>query len=374
MNAKKTLGIVGGGQLGRMLSEPAIKLGYGVIVVDPTDNCPAKQVGARQIIAGFRDEKAIRELAKNSDFITIESEHVNVKALSEILDKKVNPSSQTIELIQDKYKQKQFLKDSGLPVADFVEINSVENARLTLAGFGGKMMLKSKTDAFDGRGNALVSSVEELDAAFLRFEKRELYAEQIITFEKELAVMVAKDIKGNIVSYPVVETVHKRSICIEVYAAAQIDEQTIENARQTAEKAVSLLDGAGVYGVEMFLSKSEILVNEIAPRVHNSGHYTMDACATSQFEQHIRAVTEMELGNTEMTAPACVMVNILGERNGAIALTGVEKAEAIDGVSVYIYGKTPTKVDRKMGHINAVAGTIEEAREKALKARKLISI
>lgn len=374
MSDKKTLGIVGGGQLGRMLAEAAIKLGYGVAVVDPTDNCPAKQVGARQIKAGFRDEKAIRELAKGSDFITIESEHVNAKTLSEISDKDVNPSPRTIELIQDKYKQKQFLKENGLPVADFVEINSVENARLTLANFGGRMVLKSKTEAFDGRGNALVSSEEDLDAAFLRFNERPLYAEKVIPFQVELAVMVSKDFKDNIKSYPIVETVHSRSICVETYAPAQINDQLTEKAQKTAEKAVGILKGAGVYGVEMFLCEGEIIINEIAPRVHNSGHYTMDACVTSQFEQHIRAVTCTELGSTEMTVPACVMVNILGERDGKVELSGIEKAKAIDGVSVYIYGKSPTKIDRKMGHINAVGATIEEALDKARKAREMISI
>lgn len=187
--------------------------------------------------------------------------------------------------------------------------------------------------------------------------------------------MVARDFKGRVVSYPVTETVHQRNICIETHSPAQVDKKTLLRTRKIAETAIKNLSGSGVFGVEMFLlSDGLIVINEIAPRTHNSGHYTMNACQTSQFEQHIRAITGLPLGRTDLLAPACVMVNILGERDGPTKLKGLDKALAIPGVSVHIYGKSPTKIDRKMGHINAIGSTIKQARDRAHKARKLIDI
>lgn len=372
----KTIGIVGGGQLGRMLSEPAIKLGFNVIVIDPTPNCPAKQVGASQITADYKDKEALGELAEKADFITIEFEHVNTMELAGLeINKPVNPSAATIKLIQNKYQQKEFLKQNGYPTAEFVEIKDAAQAAKVFEKWGSKLMLKSKTDAFDGRGNALITDKDRLSFNLNKFEEKGVYAEKIVDFQKELAVMVAKSIKGEILSYPVVETVHKRNICIETYCPSGISSEIVHRAQRIAEKAVSSLEGAGVYGVEMFLTKdNQILINEIAPRVHNSGHYTMDMFDVSQFEQHVRAITCQTLAMPKALTEACCMVNILGERDGPVKLKGVDEAEKIPGVSVYIYGKSPTKIDRKMGHINAVAGTIEEATNNARKARELISI
>lgn len=372
----KTIGIIGGGQLGRMLSESAIKLGYEVIVVDPTPNCPAKQVGARQIVADYRDGDAIMELSEKSDYITIEFEHINSDVLSRLeASKPINPSASTIKLIQDKYEQKKFLQKNGFPVAEFVEISDTKQAQEIFKSWGNKMIIKSKTDSFDGRGNILISTESEIVPALDKFEQKGIYAEKIVDFTKELAVIVAKDIKGNTVSYPVVETVHERNICTEVYAPADVGSELAERSRQVAEEAVSKLDGAGVYAVEMFLDKNEnVLINEIAPRVHNSGHSTLALYEPSQFTQHILAITGQGLKQPEPLAKYCCMMNILGERDSPVEPKGVNDAENIPGVSVYIYGKSPTKIDRKMGHINALAGTMEEAKANALKAKKLISI
>ncbi|HEX5796845.1 MAG TPA: 5-(carboxyamino)imidazole ribonucleotide synthase [Candidatus Saccharimonadales bacterium] len=371
----KTIGIVGGGQLGRMLTEAAASLGFKVIVIDPTPDCPAHQAGAEQIVAPYRDREAAIELAQKADYITIEFEHINAEALATIADSKpVNPSPDTIKMIQNKYEQKLFLQRNDLNTAEFLEIDSNSTAETAFDDWGG-LILKSTTDSFDGRGNTLITSKSELADAAERFAGREIYAEKIINFKKELAVMIAKDIKGNTIAYPVVETVHARNICTEVYAAAEIDEVVKKKAENLAKQAVSKLNGAGIYGVEMFLGEDNtILVNEIAPRVHNSGHYTMDMCEPSQFEQHILAITGRELKEPVLKSPACCMINILGERNGPVELNGVADAENIPGVSVYIYGKKPTKIDRKMGHINATAGTMEEAVANARKARKLIGV
>jgi phosphoribosylaminoimidazole carboxylase PurK protein len=221
----------------------------------------------------------------------------------------------------------------------------------------------------------MVASPEELNAALSIFEGKDLYAERVVPFIKELAVVLAKDENGQVVTYPVVETIHQRNICVEVLMPAPVDEAATAKARQVALDVAQHLEGAGVFAIEMFLTADgDVLVNEIAPRVHNSGHVTIEACETSQFEQHIRAVTGLPLGPTTMKVPAAVMVNILGERDGPTEVRGVEEAEAIPGVTVHLYGKSPTKIDRKMGHITSVGDTLEEAKEKAEKARSLISI
>lgn len=375
MADRKTVGIVSGGQLGRMLAEEAIKLGFKVLVLDPTPDCPAAQVGAEQIIGSWKDSNLVGQVIERSDFFTVEIEHIDTNILKKYKNKNINPHPETIELIQNKYEQKKFFAECNIPTAEFETTDNLEQAIEIFEKFGGKIILKSKKDAYDGRGNRYIDSIEALKQAFEDFSGKEIYIEKIVNFKKELAVMVAKDTHGNIASYPVVETAHERNICVEVYAPAQIDEDIQESARKLAEKIVGQFSGAGVYGVEMFLDRdNSVLINEIAPRVHNSGHYTMDGCNTSQFEQHIRAITGMEMGSTEMNQPCVAMVNILGERDGPSELKGVSEAEDIQGVEVYIYGKTPTKIDRKMGHINAVSGTMDEAIAKARKARSLIKI
>lgn len=371
-----TIGIVGGGQLGRMLTQAALPLGFRVAVVDPGKDCPAAQVGAGQIVGGLYDQEALKELAAQADFITVEIEHLDAGLLQELADsgKPVHPAPKTVRLIQDKYAQKVFLRKAGIPVADFVEVTDAESAARALNEFGGKMLLKSRHGAYDGRGNAVVARAEDIGPAMEALGDK-LYAEKFVPFRKELAVMVARDQKGRVVSYPVTETVHERNICVQTFTPADVEPAAAKRAEEVALSVAENVEGAGVFGIEMFLTgDGQILVNEIAPRVHNSGHYTIEACETSQFEQHVRAVTGMELGPTQLKVPAAVMVNILGERDGPTDVKGLEEAQKIPGVSVHLYGKSPTKVDRKMGHITAVAGTLEEARKNAERARQLIDV
>lgn len=371
-----TIGIVGGGQLGRMLTQAALPLGFKVVVIDPNENCPAAQVGAEQIKADFYDAKAIHHLADRADYLTVETEHVNTEVLQALAadGKPVNPAPQTIATIQDKYRQKDFLREASIPVADFVEVTDEASAQQALEDFGGKMLLKSRLGAYDGRGNAVIGSPGDLTAAMESLGKQ-LYVEKFVPFVKELAVMVARDHKGRTVCYPVTETVHQRNICIETFTPADVPEAAAKRAEEVALSVADHLDGAGVFGIEMFLGQDgEVLVNEIAPRVHNSGHYTIEACETSQFEQHVRAISGLELGSTKLKVPAAVMANILGERNGPTDVKGLEEAKAVPGVTVHLYGKSPTKVDRKMGHITAVADSLAVARERAEQARKLIDI
>ncbi|HEX3082803.1 MAG TPA: 5-(carboxyamino)imidazole ribonucleotide synthase [Candidatus Saccharimonadia bacterium] len=377
MNSQQTIGIVGGGQLGRMLTLSALPLGFRVVVVDPSEDCPAAQVGAEQIKGDYYDEAALRKLAEQSDFVTIEIEHIDAKVLETLAAAgvKVNPAPPTIQMIQDKFAQKEFLAEAGVPVAPFAKLEGADDGAKLLQQFGGKMLVKTRTGAYDGRGNMVVASEQELAEALERFAGRKLYAEGFVTFEKELAIMAARGADGTVATYAVVETKHERNICVEVLAPAAVNTEVAAQAEAVAKQVAGHMQGAGVFGIEMFLTSSgKVLVNEIAPRVHNSGHWTMNGAHTSQFEQHIRAVAGLPLGDTALSVPAAAMVNILGEGNHPTKLTGLAEALAVPGVYVHLYGKTPTKVDRKMGHINAIGETVEEARDRARKARKELSI
>lgn len=373
----KTIGIVGGGQLGQMLTHAALTLGFKVIVVDPSANCPAAQAGANQIVAHFTDADAISKLADESDVVTIEFEHINTKILSELKEsgKLIEPSPTTVAMIQDKLTQNNFLRNAGLPIAEFQQIDDLESALRVLKEFGGKILLKKRHESYDGKGNAVVASEDELRTAMEKFGVAKLYAERFIEFSKELAVVIARDMKGKIKVYPAVETVHVNNICHEVFEPAPAKKTILENAEALGLKTAEHLQGAGVFAIEMFLGKnSELLINEIAPRVHNSGHLTIEANETSQFEQHIRAISGMELGSTEMKVSSAVMINILGDRDGLAEPKGLEEAEKLGDVTVHIYGKAEVRMGRKMGHITVTADTLEIAKQKAEKARSLITI
>ncbi len=377
MSLENRIGIVGGGQLGRMMTLDAKRLGFEVIVVDSTPNSPAKQVGAEQIVAPLTDEAATRQLAEVSDFLTFEIEHINTDVLRELRESgiRVNPSPETLETIKDKLNQKRFLQGWGIPVVEFSEVTDRDGALEVASLFGFPFVLKSRFGGYDGRGNLVVMDGKELDWALEKFGKQPLYAERYVRLEKELAIMVARSMSGEIVTYPVVETIHRNNICHIVLAPAPVDIKVYQQAENISREIMRHLKGAGVFGIEMFMTRDgEVLVNELAPRVHNSGHYTIEACRTSQFEQHVRAITGLPLGSTEMTVPAAGMVNILGDRQGKAQVLGLNEVLKIRNAGVHIYGKAETKPERKMGHITVVADSIEEARRNAELARSLISI
>jgi 5-(carboxyamino)imidazole ribonucleotide synthase len=362
----KTIGIAGGGQLGRMLTDAAHALGFRVVVLDPAPNSPASQVADEQIVGDYNDSRMLHALAEKSDFLTYEIESVNARALEELAKKMpVNPSPKTLAIIKDKLVQKRFLQDRDIPVAPFSD---------HLETFGYPYILKARSGGFDGRGNARVENAGQLQAAKEKLKNAPAYAERVVPFDRELAIVAARTADGKTEIYPLVETIHKNHICHEVLAPAYVPADVAQKAHDLAQKVLTAFDGAGVFAIEMFLVGDEVLVNEIAPRVHNSGHFTIEACETSQFDNHIRAITGMPLGPAAMKVPAAAMVNILGEREGKAEPKGVEDAEKIEGVKVHIYGKMDTRPERKMGHLTAVADTLEEAKKKAEKARKLISI
>lgn len=375
---KNRIGIIGGGQLGMMMTQSAKSMGFYVTILDPTPQSPAGQVSDQQVVADFNDEKAILEVARQSDFITFEIENTNGKFLDE-LEKKtsciINPSGKSWRLFQDKMEQKKLFEKGKIPQPKYMPVSNFSDLKKASEKFGFPFILKARFKAYDGRGNALIEEKSDLEKAWKKLNSNLLYAEEFVDFDKELAIMVARSFKGKISLFPVVETIQKNNICHYVLAPAQILSSIRKKVIDLATKTTQLLEGAGVFGIEMFKTKdNQVLINEIAPRVHNSGHYTIEACITSQFEQHIRAVTGLPLGKTEMTVPASVMVNILGNRLGPADVSGMDKALAIPNVSIHIYNKKDTKPERKMGHITVIDENISKAFKKARLARELINI
>ena len=374
---KQRIGIVGGGQLGRMLAQAAHKLGFFVTVLDPTPGSPAGLVADAQIIGSFKDKEKIFELADVSDFITFEIESANKDALEELVTcgVVVNPEPRVLQIIKDKFEQKVFLSTYDIPVAPFALIDSVEDCIKQGEIFGYPFLLKARFDAYDGRGNYVVKSVHDIEKAFEKLSPSPLYAEQFVQFIKELAVVSARGMDGEIISFPVVETIHKNNICHIVRSPAPVSFEIIQKAKILAEHVIGVLGGIGVFAVEMFLTgDGEVLVNEIAPRVHNSGHHTIEAFSMSQFEAHIRAITGMPLVEPVSLSEASVMVNILGEREGEALISGDFQSEDDVGGRVHIYGKLQTRPERKMGHITVLADTLEEAEERALGIRNSLEI
>lgn len=375
---KNRIGIVGGGQLGKMLAFEAKKMGFFVTILDPTPNSPAGQVADQQIIAEFNDEEAIIKVAKQSDFLTFEIENTNGQFLDELERKvscEINPSGKSWRLFQDKLAQKKLFQKAKLPQPKFIAVNSFSDFKKAVKKLHLPLLLKARFDAYDGRGNALIKAEKDIDKAWEKLKEKKVYVEEFIPFDKELAIMVARSNEGKIVTYPVVETVQKNNICHYVLAPAQIPRLVKKRATDLAVKTMKLLKGAGVFGIEMFLTKDDkVLINEIAPRVHNSGHYTIEACYTSQFEQHIRAISNLALGSTDLKVPAAVMVNILGDRQAEAKVAKLDKALTVPGVTVHIYGKKETRFGRKMGHITAIDRSLDIAYKKATLARKYITL
>ena len=351
------MGIIGGGQLGMMLTEAAKKMPEyisDVIVLDPTKNCPAAKVGAKQIVADFKDKNAIVELSLQSDTITYEIESGNSEVLESLKSEVVvNPSPATLKIIQDKYLQKKFLHKNGLPVADFVSIESIPELNERITSFGYPAMLKTRRDAYDGRGNFRIEKPEQVLQAYEQFGERSKMLEKVIDFQMEVSVIAARNTKGQIATYPVVENIHEENILKVTIAPARVNKKISEEAEKIARKTMEVLHGAGVFGVEMFVTKDEkIIINEIAPRVHNSGHHTLQSSTTSQFEQHLRAILGLDLGRTDLLHYT-VMCNILGpkEFHGRYEPITIKQD---NGIYLKMYQKDEAKPQRKMGHFNVV--------------------
>jgi phosphoribosylaminoimidazole carboxylase len=345
---QKRIGIVGGGQLGRMLTVAAIRLGFSVVVLDAEPNCPAAQVGAEQVIGSLRDAEALAELARRTDVITVEIEHLDASVLAELErdGAVVYPAPRVVALIQDKFAQKEFLAARGLAVAPFHKYDSPTDLdHLPLP-----LILKARLNAYDGRGNVTLHNLTELPQAIEKLGSLSLYVEEMIPFAYELTVMVARGVDGTVRSFPPVRTIHQEHILRATVAPLYGETHA---AVELAEKAVAALDTVGIFGVEMFaLTDGTFLINEIAPRPHNSGHYTIEACHTSQFEQHIRAVTGLPLGDPTLKVPAAIMLNILGDDESQPNPDPYPALEQ-SGVAVHWYGKS-VRPRRKVGHLTII--------------------
>jgi len=353
----KILGIIGGGQLGMMIAEAAKKMPEHIskiIVLDPTPNCPAAQVGAEQIIGDFKDKDAIVDLAGKSDIITYEIESGDSQVLKSVENEaEINPSPDTLKIIQDKFLQKSFLSENNIPIPEFIQIENLDDVKEGLKKFGYPALLKARRDAYDGRGNFKINSEDEVQKAFDYFKGQKLLLEKYVPFKMEVSVIASRNTKGQIKTYPLVENIHEENILRETIAPARVSIEVTKKAEEIANNTMNVLKGAGVFGIEMFITQeNEIVINEIAPRVHNSGHHTLQSSATSQFEQHLRAILGLELGDTTLVRPT-IMYNILGSK----AFVGKYNPITISESNVYLkmYGKEISKPARKLGHVNVVS-------------------
>lgn len=369
---KKVVGLLGGGQLGRMFVEAANRLNIQVNILDAAKS-PAKQISSHEghFEGSFKDPEAIEKLSKTCDVVTVEIEHVDTQILEKISSQvAVEPSWKTIRMIQDKYAQKEHLQEYNVATAQSISLAGATTEDLEKVGeqIGFPFMLKSRTEAYDGRGNFPVKSSADFDAALKALGSRPLYAEKWANFKAELAVMVVKT-KDGVLAYPTVETVHEDSICKLVYAPARnVSKKVLEQAQELAKKAVACFWGKGVFGVEMFLLDDDsLLINEIAPRPHNSGHYTIEACPISQYDAHLRSILDIPIQQSELRIrEPSIMLNILGASTPESAVQIAERSIAAGvGASIHLYGKGDSRANRKMGHMTLTAPTMREA-EKAM--------
>lgn len=368
------IGIIGGGQLGRMMVRKATQLGFSAIVLDPTPNSPAGQVAGHQIVGDFFDPVKLRELAELSDVTTFDIETIDSRILEKLLDEghRILPSPHLLAIIQNKLSQKQLLADKDIATGRFVEL--AQPTAEALAEFGYPLVQKAQCGGYDGRGVEIFHDDSEPD----RILPVPSLLEEFIDCEKELAVMVARGLDGDIKVYPAVEMLFdtRANILDMLLAPARISPAQTQAAQDLAVATIEAIEGVGVFGIELFLARDgRLLVNEIAPRTHNSGHYTIEASVTDQFEQHVRAITGLPLGSTEQIRPA-VMINLLGEPgwSGRTVVDGLDAALAIPGVAVHIYGKAESRPMRKMGHVTVIDTDIESARDKARLVREVLKI
>ncbi|MFC6826041.1 5-(carboxyamino)imidazole ribonucleotide synthase [Halopelagius fulvigenes] len=368
-----TLGVVGGGQLGRMLAEAAAPVGVDVVVLDPTPDCPAAPVARDQVVGGFDDPEAFRELASRVDALTFEIELADSDLLEEVSEEfglAVHPSPDTLRTIEDKLVQKRALEDAGVPVPPFRQVDDADDLREALSEFG-SVMLKARTGGYDGRGNVPVRDESEAEAALDELGGPAM-AEAFVDFERELSVIAVQG-DGEVRTFPAGENVHEEEILRETVVPARTTDEVRERADEVARDVLSMLDGRGVFGIELFETREgEILVNEIAPRPHNSGHWSIEGARTSQFEQHARAVLGWPLGSTVRRSPT-VSANVLGtvEETREARLGNVESVLSAEEASLHWYGKDDVRPLRKMGHLTLTGDADADVTDLLARARDL---
>jgi 5-(carboxyamino)imidazole ribonucleotide synthase len=366
---RKKIGIIGGGQLGRMMIEESLRLNIDINVLDAID-CPCAGLANQHIVGKLTDGESIRKLAACSEVLTFEIEHVDTQTLLALEQDGVQiiPSPKVLQIIQDKGLQKQFFIDNHIPTAPFEIVHDLMSWQSAATNLGGeKIVAKTRKDGYDGKGVTIVNTAEIVQGSMV-FDTPSLL-EKFIPCEKEISVMVARDKEGNIKTWPVVEMEFdpKANLVTFLDCPSSLTVEKESEATNIALNTIEKLNGIGVFAVEMFYTKTgAILVNEIAPRPHNSGHHTIEACYTSQFEQLVRILLGLPMGSTDLIQPA-VMMNLLGadDFSGNYRLQGLEEASSMEGVYVHLYGKKESKPMRKMGHVTVIAETLSKAKENA---------
>ncbi|MGG0302906.1 5-(carboxyamino)imidazole ribonucleotide synthase [Bacillus albus] len=358
----KTIGIIGGGQLGRMMALAAKEMGYKIAVLDPTKNSPCAQVADIEIVASYDDLKAIQHLAEISDVVTYEFENIDYRCLQWLEKHAYLPQgSQLLSKTQNRFTEKNAIEKAGLPVATYRLVQNEEQLTEAITELSYPSVLKTTTGGYDGKGQVVLRSEADVDKARELAKAAECILEKWVPFEKEVSVIVTRSVSGETKVFPVAENIHVNNILHESIVPARITEELSQKAIAYARVLADELELVGTLAVEMFATADdEIYINELAPRPHNSGHYTQDACETSQFGQHIRAICNLPLGETNLLKPV-VMVNILGEHIEGV----LRQVNRLTGCYLHLYGKEEAKAQRKMGHVNILNDNIEVALEKA---------
>lgn len=377
------LGILGGGHLARMLTQASISLGIQTVIYERFGNSPAGRVTPHNVVGPWDDDEAQATFVELCDVATVDNEFVDASVLEKLEAQglPVYPTPATMALVQDKLKQMNALKAAGLPLPDFRAVDSLEDVMTAAQAFGWPLMLKARRGSYNGYGNARVASADELPAVWESLaqyrEQGGLMAEAWVDMDCELAVTIVRGRQGEIRRYAVVQTVQQDGICTAIRAPAPVPVDLRKKASDLAAAVVETVAGVGVMGVELFLlPDGQIVVNEAAPRPHNAGHYTIEGCETSQFENHIRAVLGWPLGITRLRVPAAVVVNVLGKRDAEANPDGAHRALSVAGAHVHMYGKRLVRPGRKMGHITVLADSmaVEEAEASARHAEAMVDL
>lgn len=367
-----TLGVLGGGQLARMFALRARVMGYRVVVLEPSPRSPAGSVADHQIEAAYDDAEALRDLAEQCAAVTTEFENVPAAALRELADHvPVSPGADAVEIAQDRIAEKQHLLRAGFATAAFAPVRSAEEAEAAFLSIGRTGILKTSRLGYDGKGQAVVESAAECAAAFESFGGADCILEERLDLELELSVVLARGADGTVAAFPAGENRHVRGILETTVVPARASARLIAEAGSVAAGVAESLGYVGVMGVELFVSGGTILVNEIAPRPHNSGHYTIDACASDQFEQQVRAMCGLPLAEPRLLTPVA-MINLLGDLWDA-GPPRWDRALAMPGVRLHLYGKSEPRPGRKMGHLTCVAESADEAFALAHRARNALA-
>jgi 5-(carboxyamino)imidazole ribonucleotide synthase len=366
------VGVLGSGQLGRMFAIAARRMGYRVHTFSPDSDTPTGQVADTEVTASYEDLDAVREFARGVNVVTFEFENVpsaTVEAVAKIVP--VHPRGEVLHITQNRLREKTFLSDNGFPVTPFRHIKTLEDLKISVSEIGFPCVLKTAGFGYDGKGQSKIKTAEDIEIAFKNLCGKKAVLEAFVNFEKEVSVVAARDISGNFAHYGVIENEHAKHILDISFAPAFVSEKIRNEAVEITHNVLETLDVVGVMCVEFFLTPSaagqKLLINELAPRPHNSGHLTFDACVTSQFEQQLRAVCSLPLGSTEYLRPAA-MANLLGDawQNGE---PNWEKALELPNLKLHLYGKAEPRMGRKMGHLTALGKTVEEAVETVRNAR-----